>query len=55
MNTSKLIEVPWSGVSITYIEREIQLIIDIMRNIRDTYTQGKDLQEFERKFCEYNG
>lgn len=48
-------EVPWSGVGATYTEDEIQLVADIMRNNRDTFTQGKYQQEFEKKFCEYNG
>jgi dTDP-4-amino-4,6-dideoxygalactose transaminase len=51
----KTIEVPWSGVGVTYTEEEIQLVANIMRDTRDTYTQGKHLKEFERKFCEYNG
>lgn len=51
----KIIEVPWSGVGAAYTEDEIKVIVDMMRNTRDTYTQGKYQNEFERKFCEYNG
>ncbi len=49
------IDVPWSGVGAAYTEDEINLITDMMRCTRDTYTQGKYLREFEHSFCKYNG
>lgn len=48
-------EVPWSGVGAVYTEEEIALVAEVMRNTRDTYSQGKYQKEFERKFCQYNG
>ncbi len=53
VNTKR--EVPWSGVGETYTEDEIQLVADIMRNTRDTFTQGKYLNEFEQAFADFNG
>ncbi|MFC1807236.1 DegT/DnrJ/EryC1/StrS family aminotransferase [Candidatus Omnitrophota bacterium] len=48
-------EVPWSGVGAIYTDAEIALITEIMRNTRDTFTQGKYQQEFESEFCRYGG
>jgi dTDP-4-amino-4,6-dideoxygalactose transaminase len=48
-------EVPWSGVGATYTEEEIACVADVMRNTRDTFTQGKHQAAFEKAFCEFNG
>jgi len=48
-------EIPWSGVGAVYTEEEIALVADVMRNTRDTFTQGKYQKEFEQEFCRYNG
>lgn len=48
-------KIPWSGVGATYTEDEIELVARVMRETRDTFTQGKYQQEFEKKFCQYNG
>ena len=48
-------KVPWSGVGVIYTKEEIELVSEVMRITRDTFTQGKFQQEFEREFCKYNG
>jgi len=47
-------EIPWSGVGAVYTEEEIALVASVMRNTRDTFTQGKYQMEFEQEFCRYN-
>ena len=54
-DVKKIKEVPWSGVGALYTEEEIALVGRVMRETRDTLTQGKYQKEFERAFCAYNG
>jgi perosamine synthetase len=54
MANREILEVPWSNVGHEYTADEIQLVSDIMRNTRSTYTQGSKLNEFENTFCDYN-
>jgi dTDP-4-amino-4,6-dideoxygalactose transaminase len=55
VDTKSQIEINWSGVGAVYTEEEVALVAEIMRNTKDTFTQGKYQQIFEREFCKYNG
>ncbi len=55
MSTITKKTVPWSGVGATYTEEEIELVAKVMRETRDTFTQGKYMKQFEVDFNKYNG
>ena len=44
---------PWSGKSICYTDKEIEVVIDVMKNA-DPQTQGKYQERFESVFSEYH-
>lgn len=47
-------KINFSGRAHTYTEDEIQVVIDAMRS-KETLTQGKYRDIFEKTFCDYNG
>ena len=48
------IKVNFSGRALKYTEEEIAVVADAMRNA-ETLTQGRHLQEFQKKFAAYQG
>lgn len=46
-------KVDFSGRGYNYIEEEVDIVVDAMKNA-DPLTQGKYLKEFEEKFAKYN-
>lgn len=49
-----IFKIDFSGRGHRYTEEEIQIVQEVMQNA-DPLTQGKYRDEFEKKFCEYNG
>jgi dTDP-4-amino-4,6-dideoxygalactose transaminase len=47
-------KIKFSGVGHRYTKEEINSVVEAMQNA-DPLTQGKYKDEFEKKFCEYNG
>lgn len=47
-------KIKFSGRGHKYAQEEINIVKDVMQNA-DPLTQGRYRDEFERKFCEYNG
>ncbi|MDR0238984.1 MAG: DegT/DnrJ/EryC1/StrS family aminotransferase [Deltaproteobacteria bacterium] len=48
------IKVNFSGRALKYTEAEIAVVVDAMRN-GETLTQGRHLQDFQKKFAAYQG
>lgn len=48
------LKINFSGRAIHYTEEEIAVVVDAMRNA-EPLTQGRHMQEFERKFASYQG